>query len=802
MTQGIIQRKRRKFIGRYTPRIDGLEKTKGKAVFIDDLAQASKYPGMLICKVFRSPHPHARIRRMDTTAAEALPGVHAVLRYDDPVLAEMPWTSHAGTGVATTPYERDTLPRFFDRRVLSDRACWVGDEMGVAVAAETEEIAEQALKLLDIEWEVLPFYLNVEEAMAPGATVIHPEIDPERNVLPPDPRGGRIWEDNGYMPRGIARDVFVERGEIPADIALEQSDVTVETTFDYHNPNHACLDSMGCMIHWDGDQLTCWTNAYQGDQTRLHIAQMLGLPLHKVRVILTYIGASMGRWNVGDQTFYIYTALLSRMAKRPVKFKHTRREDFHDTRQHIRWTCRMGASNEGRITVADFYGLANVGAYAEHIGCILKFIPLEIEHRTLAHIPTVRMEGYGVYTNKIPGGMMRCTGNIQFNPGMCIALDMMAEKLGMDPTQLAIMNFGHMWEDSLPDKSLEAVIREGAKRIGWDQRHEPGQSPLIDGCKKRGLGFAFHNGWHTEWEEVPRGSIQIKVRLNPDGTVILDAPFAETGCGSASCNVFACAESLAFLGIRPEDIKWISSVDTDTGVRDCVPTDSAVSYLQSELMPLAAEQIRKRIVEFAVRRYRVPPEEVKIADGYIWFDNKSPRKMTIKDFLWQEDMAPILASVNRTPDDNMTGVPFSATFLEVEVDVETGMVDVMDMVIVDDVGTVMHAAGAEAQQLGGQCIAIGEMLSEELVYDQNTGMPLNFNFVDYRIQTMADIRDFDPVIMEFWRGVGEFGACGLGENVMTRTPAAISNAIYNAVGVRITDTPFTPEKILKALEKI
>ena len=802
MKKGMIPREPRKFVGRYSPRIDGLEKTRGKAVFLDDLAQASRVPGMLFAKVYRSPHPHARIKKMDTSAAEALPGVHAVLRYDDPALADMPWTSHAWTGVAATPRERDTLPRYFDRRVLSDRSCWVGDEMGAAVAAETEAIAEQALKLIDFEWEILPFYLEPEEAMAPGAAIIHPEIDPASNTLPPDPRGNRVWENNGYMPEGIARDVFVERGDLPIDDALARAGTVVETTTDYPNANHACLDSMGCLIDWDGDQLTCWTNAYQGDQTRLHIAQMLGLPLHKVRVILTYVGASMGRWNVGDQTFFIYTALLSRKAGRPVRFKHTRREDFHDTRQHIRWTCRLGAMPDGKIIAADFHGLANVGAYAEHVGCILKFIPLEIDHRNTAHIPNVRMEGYGVYTNKIPGGMLRCTGNIQFNLPLCTALDMLAEKLGLDPLDLALMNFGHRWETRLPDKSLEAVIAEGAGRIGWSRRHPPGEGPLVEGCKKRGLGFAFHNGWHVEWEEVPRGSIQVKVRLNPDGTVILDAPFAETGCGSASCNVFSCAEALSFLGVTPRDIKWISSVDTDTGVRDCVPTDSAVSYLQSELMTLAAGQIRDKIVEFAVRRHGVSAGEVNIVDGAIWFGDRTDSKMTVKDFLWQEDMAPILATVNRTPDGALTGVPFAATFVEVEVDLETGKVEVVEMVIVDDVGTVMHATGAEAQQLGGQCLAIGEMLSEEIVYDRKTGVPLNFNFVDYRVQTMADIRDFDPVMMEVWLGAGEFGACGLGENVMTRTPAALANGIYNAIGVRMTQPPFTPCKVLDALGKI
>ena len=787
------------FIGQYCPRIDGQEKAKGRAQFLDDLATKRNVPGMLHAKVLRSPYPHARIKSLDSSKAEKLAGVRAVLRYDDPVLAAMPWTSHAWTGVAITPIERDTLPRYFDRRVLSERACWVGDEMGVAVAAETEEIADEALRLMDIEWEVLPFVLDYKEAMKADAPVIHPEINPQGNILPPDPRGTMEWEGNNYMPEGIARDVFVSRGEKPVEEVFAHADAVIEANAIYHNPDHGCLDTMGCLIAWDGDQLTCWTNAYQGDQTRVHIAQMLDLPLHQVRVVCTYLGASMGRWNVGDQTFYIFTALLAKMTGRPVKFKHTRREDFHDTRQHIDWTCTMGATKDGKIIAARFQGLADCGAYAEHVGCILKFIPLEIDHRSTAHIPNMKMEGYGIYTNKIPGGMMRCTGNIQFNLPLGIAVDMMADRLNMDPVELTLRNFGHQW-GSLPDKSLEAVLSEGARKIRWDRRHKPARGKIYDGSKRRGLGYSFHNGWHTEWEEVPRGSIQIKVRLNPDLTVILDAPLVETGCGSSSCNVFSCAESLSFLGVRPEHVKWISKVDTDLGIRDCVATDSAVSYLQSELMPLAARAIKEKILEFAGPVFAVSPEELEIVDGRVFVKDAPQNGKTVRDLLWMHgDMAPILVTVNRMPDGSMTGVPFAATFLEVEVDMETGKVQVLEMVVVDDVGTVMHASGAEAQQLGGQAMALGETLTEEIVYDETTGVPLNLNWIDYQIPTMADYPDVDPVLMEIWKGAGEYGACGLGEGVMTRTPAALSNAIYNAIGVRITEMPFKPEKILKAL---
>ncbi len=176
--------------------------------------------------------------------------------------------------------------------------------------------------------------------------------------------------------------------------------------------------------------------------------------------------------------------------------------------------------------------------------------------------------------------------------------------------------------------------------------------------------------------------------------------------------------------------------------------------------------------------------------------------MTVKDLLSQGDLVPILATVSRTPQSEMTGVPFSATFAEVEVDTATGQTKVLKLIVLNDCGTVMYASGAEAQQIGGQCIGVGETLTEEIIYDEATGVPLNFNWIDYKIPTMADIPDIEPVLMEVWRGAGEYGACGIGEGVVTCTPRAIANAIYNAIGVRIDEIPIKPERVLKALSKV
>lgn len=786
MSEEFKRRVARKYVGTYRPRIDGWEKANGKAEYVDDITLKRRFPHMLYARVLRSPYAHARIKRLDVSKAEKLPGVKATLTYKDPEIASLKPTSAGWTdGVDTVSYDRMMWKPFKDRRVLSDHVCWVGDEAGVVVAAESEQIADEALRLIDVEWEILPFVLDPIEAMKPGAPIIHPEITPDSNVFPPDPIGG---------PH-----VFVERGDIEKGFA--EADVVIEVTATAHNPTQGVLDNWCCLAEWKDDKLTIWSNSYEADQTRMHIGEMLGIPLNKVRVICPYVGGQMGRGDNGDQPFFLFTAILAKKTGRPVKFKHTRRESFHDTRQPVIYYCKMGANKDGTITSSYFKGIGNAGAYADHSLFALKFAPAEVAEVALAHIPNLRMEAYGVYTNKIPACMMRGVGNSQLNLVLGLAVDVLAEKLGMDPIELGIKNFGHEWE-TLPDKSLEAVLREGARRIGWEKRHKPGEGPTYDGVKKQGIGFSFHPGWHAEWQEFRRGHIQVGIILNPDCTVRLEAPTVETGPGSNTCNVLGCAEALSFLGIRPEDILWVSTVDTETGYKDTVQTDSCVSFLQAEVMTIAAAEIKAKILELAAPQFKVTPEELDIDDGRIYVKATPEKGMTVRDLLMQGDLVPILATVSKTPSGEITGVPFMANFAKVEVDTTTGQTKVLKLVILNDCGTVMYASGAEAQQLGGQCIGLGEALTEEIIYDEATGVPLNFNWIDYKIPTMVDVPDVEPVLMEVWRGAGEYGACGIGESVLACVPRAIANAIYNAIGARVDEIPIKPEKVLKALSKI
>jgi xanthine dehydrogenase molybdenum-binding subunit len=780
MKQSYKQRTERKFIGGYLPRIDGLEKASGKVKFADDILLKSNYPDMLYAKVLRSPYAHAKIKSMDISKAEKIPGVIRILTYKDPEVASLRATNAGWTdGVDTVSFDRMMWRHYRDRRVLGDHACWATDEVGAVVAAETEEIAEEALRLIEVDWEVLPFVLDPVEAMKPGAPVIHPEIS-QNNILPKESVGGE--------------DVFVNRGNI--DKSFAEADVIVEDTSIHHNATQASLDNWCCLVDWTDDKLTLRSNSYETDQSRMHISQMLDIPVHKVRVISSYVGGQFGRGDTGDQPFFLFTALLSKKTGRPVKFRHSRRESFHDSRQPAIYTGKMGAKKDGTITSLYFKSIGNAGAYADHTMFALKFAPTEITEVAFAHIPNIKMESYGVYTNKLPACMMRGVGNSQFNLIFGHVVDMLAEKLNMDPIDLSVKNFGHEW-GSRPDKSLVAVLNAGAAKIGWkEKRHKPGD---YKGVRKRGVGFSFHPAWHAEWQETRRGEIQVGITLNTDCTVILEAPTVETGTGSNTCNVLGCAEALGFLGIKIEDIHWSHVVDTETSMKDCVQTDSAVSYLQSEVIAHAARDLKNRLIEKAAAIMKQKVEDLDIADGRVFAKNLN--SMTVKELMNHGDLTPLIIRKSKLPNSEKTGVPYIATFSEVEVDTDTGKVEILKIVVVNDCGTVMFASGAEAQQIGGQCIGIGETLTEEIIYDEETGTPLNFNWIDYKIPTMADMPEIDPVLLEIWKGAGEYGACGIGEGTVTCTPRSVLNAIYNAIGVRINDIPIKPEKVLRALGK-
>lgn len=784
----LIQREEKQFLGTYRPKIDAKEKALGKTQYLDDITLKGKLPGMLYAKILESPYPHARILKMDTSKAEELPGVHAVIRYDDPELKGLGRTTHAWTDIAITSIECDTIDRFWDREFLPGTALWVGDHVGVAVAAETPEIAAKALKLVDIKWEQLPVVYEMDDARKEGAPIVHPELNPETNQL-------KHGDDS------IKNDLIFERGDI--EKAMEEADFIVDITKTFGGTStHGCLDYRGCVINWDEDKMDVWTNHYMADQTRMYLHDYTGVPLNKVRVRNGNSGAHMGKWNTGEDTFFIITAYLSKRAKRPVKYKMTNHEEFHETRSENRYNIKAACRNDGKILGFDVISDGNTGAYVGGCDHNVEFIVQESFDRIYYPIENVRLHGHTWFTNKIPGGVVRGIGNVQLAWAFTPIFQHIADKTGIDLLDIFKINCGNdfNWVGE-QNKSLETVIDEGAKLIGWDERTAPGQGPLIDGYKKRGIGAAVWNQWHAELNEMTRGFYEVSIRLNPDMSIIIQAPTSETGAGGNSAAVFACAENLDFLNIKPEDILWTPLCDTELCLRDNAPTDSVISFLYAEAMAEAAKKLKKEILIRVGEYMEKEPEELDVEDGYVFEKNNPENRIGVGWFMIHTDCVPIHVHHARHNVREQAGLPFGAWFAEVEVDTEIGTVEVKKIVTVNDAGCVMHASGAESQQMGGQCLGVGEIITEEMQYDMETGTPLNTNYIDYKMLTMADFPAVTPKLVEVWKGLGRYGAAGVAEGAFAATGAAIANAVYNAVGVEINEQPITPKKILDGLAK-
>ena len=782
-----------RYIGSYSPKIDGKVKAQGKIEYFDDVTLPGRIPRMCFAKVLTAPRPNVRIKSMDTSAAEQMPGVYAVLRYDDPEVRAIPITTHSYADIAIAVRGRDSITRLFDRYCLPDTGRWVGDMLGVAIAAETPELAEDALKAVKIEWEVLSApMMDRESALKEGAYVLHPELNPESNRQP---------RYLGHMDYAIVEEPYMEYGDV--DKAIEEADAVVTYSGTSGGNNvHGTMDFRGCVIDWRPEKMDVWTNHYFNDQTRMYLHEHLNVPLQRIRVRNGHLGGHMGKWNMGEHTFFLMTALLSKRAGRPVKFKMTCREEFLETRNNMTANVTLAATHDGTITATEFYNTSDSGAYFGSNTYPTHEVVVEGTELLIPKIPNVRANSFCSFSNRMPGAVMRGIGNVQYCFGFCQAVDMLAEELGLDPIDIAKKNVGNHVLPPPHNESIAAVLDACADAIDWkNKRHAPGEGPWYDGVKKRGVGMAFHNEWHAEWQETKRGRLEASMRITPDLGVILNAPTAETGAGGNSAAVLACCDQLSFLNVTPNDVTWINSGDTERGLRDCHPSDSAVSFLLCELMPVCAKRVKEEFLRRAALLLKRSEDELDIADARVFVKADPSIGMPAKDVMMEDDCVPIYGYAVRQNDKNETGIPYSAWFVEVEVDTETGRVDVIDLAIANDAGTVLHASGAESQQLGGQCMGIGESIYEELAYDDHTGTPLNTNYIDYKMPLMLDYPEITPILLEVWRGAGEYGACGMAEGTGTGTLAAIGNAIYNAIGVRLDGVPFKPEKILAALDE-
>lgn len=759
------------------PKIDGLGLVKGAPAYTDDLAPRDA----LVVKMLRSPHAFARIKEIDVSAASALEDVACVLTWKD--VPRIPFT-RAGQGYPE--------PSPHDKFILDEYLRYVGDEVAI-VAAESEDAAEKALKLIKVEYEVLEPVLDYE-ASADNSTVIHPE--PEIHEMFPI----------GFEPRrNIAASYAMEIGDLEA--VFSESDLVVEATLRTQAQSHVAMEPHAAFSYLDlHGRLNIVTSTQTPFHTRRLVGRALDLPLSRIRVAKPRIGGGFG----GKQHVHLepYVGLVTLRTGRPAKAALSRREVFEAsfTRHPMRYDMRIGVTKEGILTAIDMRGLSNTGAYGEHGLTVLmvagaKSLPLYNRVKAVGYRGTV------VYTNKVSSGAFRGYGAIQGNYALESAMDEVAAALGMDPVELRRKNmiregetseiFARMGEggEGLPmvveTCKLEYCIARGMELIGWD----PGKrvwevSPGI--LRATGMAIAMQG---SGIPLIDMGATMLE--LQDGGCFKLRLGATDLGTGSDTIIAQIVAEEL---GVGLSDIVVYSS-DTDHTPFDVGAYASSTTYVSGNAALQAARKMKKLLEDTVADNYALPKGSVRF-NGKDFLDQEGRRIVSLKQFsldtLYRNGEKMQCLSAGASYTGHTAPPPYMAGFAEVEVDMETGKVSLVRYAAVVDCGTPINPNLARIQMEGGLLQGIGMALFEDVKYSDK-GRLLTNSMNSYPIPSRRDVGEIIVEFAESYEPTGPFGAKSIGEIGVDTPPAAIANAIRAAIGVRISDTPFTPEKVLKAI---
>jgi CO/xanthine dehydrogenase Mo-binding subunit len=770
-------------------RIDGFRKASGTATYTRDVI----LPGMLYARWLTCPFANAKIKRMDTSKAEALPGVRAILRYDDPeVYGKRIPTLHGG--------EED---------ILAGYAYFQGQQVGAVVAADSEDIANEALKLIRVEWEERPFVLEPEEALKSGAPLSRPEWMPEGNE-----------RTLFFQPSNIFSFGDVKKGFKTADKIIE---------FKTRRRYHGCSDAelVSGITRWEGECAELWLHHQHPYEHKWMMHQWFGMPMSKVKINSPYNGAMFGGWNWIDYGMvpqYV-SALLSRRTRRPVKWIFDRRDDFHfGSLDAMESEFMVGVKMDGTITAV------KIKSYFVNLSYEAGLHFLEN-----CKIPNIESETLVAQVNKGPTMAIRCE---QLPPAFALihVFNHVAAELGMDPTELALKNDGAEGEDmgsldafkrghGFPVRdSLKECIEAGKKAIGWDEKwHMPGTKKLPN-ARMHGLGFI----WDHEWEDT-RGAGVAGLMIQQDGTVNIIALHADVGVNAESTYCEIVAEEM---GMCYEDV-FLRQQD-DVHLPLMTPDGSCNLTTNGYVMKKVAKKAKQKLLELATTTVHlierdVPPafpnrraEDLDIKDSIIYVKGNPSIRQTVADVV-KDVKGSFIQKHEYGAIQNTTHEPIyvwayhrqgrlgiepgrhrlcrQAHFCEVEVDPETGEVEVTKVVNVNDVGKAMSPETVEGQQYGGTYMGVGRNRSEEYIWDPHTGVLLNGNLLDYKFSSMLDVGPIETIIVETGMGLGPYGSIGIGEDVGNDTTYLLHGAVYNAIGKWVDDGPITPDKVLKALGK-
>ncbi|MBP7726122.1 MAG: molybdopterin-dependent oxidoreductase [Candidatus Bipolaricaulis sp.] len=763
-----VETQQRGAVGQSVRKVDGPSLVAGKPLFTLDL----DIPGSLVGAILPSPHAHARIVSVDTSEAEQVPGVRAILHHGN--VPRVPYTTAGQGWPEPSPY--DTV--LFDTKVR-----FVGDRVA-AVAAETEDAAAEALAKIRVEYELLPPVLSSEEALAAGAPIIHDE---------PDAEG--IYD----AAHNIAAAVDIPIGDVAA--ALAAAPVTAEATCEIPYSQHATIEPH-CVIAYfdDAGRLILRTSTQVPFHVRRIVARVVGLDPARIRVVKPRIGGGFG--SKQEVLLEPVAALLARRTGRPVRMTYTRQEVFvaSRTRHPMKVTVRLGASKDGTLHALEMGVLSNTGAYGAHALTVLS----NVGSKTLPlynKAPHVHFHGRAVYTNLPVAGAYRGYGATQGYFALEVAMDKLAEKLGLDPVELRRRNHIRVGETSpifekigegregtaqiVRSCALEECLRIGAERIGWrekrGQRREEG--PWVHGL---GMACAMQGSGITGVDMAAATLV-----MQDDGSFRLLVGATDLGTGSDTILAQIAAQELGV----PVDRVLVYSSDTDFTPFDTGAYASSTTYVSGNAVLRAASEVRAQILDVAAAALGERASALELAAGVVR-SRKSGKSLTLSEVghraTYVADQRQIAATASFACPESPP--PFAAFFCEVAVDRETGVVRVERFVVAADCGVAIHPQAAEGQLEGAVLQGIGHALCEEMLFSPR-GRCVNAGFFDYKIPSSLDAPEIETILVPSEEPTGPWGAKSISEVGINGPLPAISNAIYDAVGARMVRAPFTPERV-------
>jgi len=779
-------------VGKPEPKVDAIKLAQGKPAFTADF----DIRGMLHAKVLKSPYAHARLKAIDTTKAEALPGVAAVLTHKD-----LPRVVYSSAG------QSDPIPGPLDCFSLDSKVRFVGDRVAI-IAAETPEIAMEALALIDVEYEVLKPILDMREAMKPGAPIIHDESD-YVNFADSNPK------------KNLAAEIRIDIGDV--EKGFKNADLIFEHEYQVPKVQQAHIEPHVVITYWDeDDRLVIRTSTQVPFHARRILSPVLGLPMKRIRVIKPRIGGGFG----GKQEILVedVAAHLTIVTGRPVLFEYSREEEFIASRSRHPMRVRMktGVKKDGTITANEMYALSDTGANGAHALTVTgntghKSMALYVGDGEYRENPNIRFYADIVYTNLPPSGAYRGYGVPQGYWPLESHMEKIAHALDMDPLEFRLKNalragelhpFSTAWSEGrepMPETietcGLEECVRQGRAAIGWDKKIMNDSWRNIEGKPhlKKGIGAALvMQGTAIPYLDMGGASI----KLNDDGSFNLLIGATDLGTGSDTVLAQMAAE---ILGCKVEDIIVYSS-DTDFTPFDKGAYASSTTYISGAAVVQAAIKVAERlkiraalILNSQINEIPVDPKDIQLAERKATCpDGRSVSLFEIGHHsLHHENQEQIMeVGSYMSP---VAPPPFGAQFAEVTVDQETGQVRVDKLVMAVDSGVIVNPITASGQIEGGMTQALGYAVCEEMVYDE-FGAAREKDFSDYHIFQAHEMPELVTIFIETFEPSHPFGVKAVAEIPMDGVAPAVGNAVHNAVGIHIDDNPVTPEKIWRALK--